>query len=90
MYGAAWSTTATLILFSIFLSFVFIWRKLGIQPFSKKTILIIIAAVPAIAAGYFFQYLFEQARRHIYVHTFMDATMRSRYHCHYCLRAYAC
>lgn len=75
IYGAAWSATITLIIFNV-IKFVFVWKKLGMQPFSIKTLLTIIAALPALAVGYFFPYLFEPGR-HIYVHTFMDAAMRS-------------
>jgi len=55
---------------------VFVWRKLDMQPFSRNTLLTVIASIPAIAVGYFFPYFFE-AGRHIYVHTFLDAIMRS-------------
>ncbi len=46
------------------------------QPFSSKTLLVLVAAVPAFAAGYYFPCLFDPAR-HVYVHTFADAAMRS-------------
>jgi hypothetical protein len=46
------------------------------QPFSKNTLLVLLAALPAVAAGYFFPYLFSHTR-HIYVHSFMDAALRS-------------
>jgi O-antigen/teichoic acid export membrane protein len=75
IYGAAWSTTTTIVIFNILKCF-FIWKKLDMQPFSGKTVLIVIAAIPALAAGYFFPYLFEPGR-HVYVHTFIDTIMRS-------------
>ncbi|MFI5196596.1 MAG: polysaccharide biosynthesis C-terminal domain-containing protein [Chitinophagales bacterium] len=75
IYGAAWSTTITIVIFNI-LKYLFVWKKLGMQPFSNKTILVAIAALPALAGGYFFPYFFDPAR-HIYVHTFIDVIMRS-------------
>ena len=75
IYGAAWSNTITLMLFNI-IKYLFIKKKLGMVPFTSKTLLVIVAGIPALAAGYFFPYLFEPAR-HIYVHTFLDVIMRS-------------
>jgi len=73
--GAAWASSITLVTYNI-AKFYFVWKKVGMQPFSINTILIIIAAIPALAAGYFFPYFFNPDR-HIYVHTFIDAIMRS-------------
>lgn len=75
IYGAAWSTTVTVIIFN-FIKFMFMWKKLDMQPFSKRTLLVIAAALPAFAAGYFFPHFFDQAH-HIYVRTFFDAALRS-------------
>lgn len=75
IYGAAWSTTATIVIFNI-MKYLFVWKKVGMQPFSKNTLLVIAAALPALAAGYFFPYLFNPAR-HVYVHSFIDAALRS-------------
>jgi len=75
VYGAAWSTTSILMLFNV-LKYFFIWKKLAIQPFSRKTLLVTIAAIPTLAAGYFFPHLFDQAH-HIYIHTFLDVVIRS-------------
>ena len=75
IYGAAWSTTVTIVIFNI-AKYFFVWKKLDMQPFSNKTVLVVIAALPALAAGYFFPYLFNPAR-HVYVHSFIDAIMRS-------------
>jgi len=75
IYGAAWSNAITFIIFNIW-KCIFIWKKLDMQPFSNKTLLIVAAGIPALAGGYFFPYLFEP-ERHIYVHTFIDATLRS-------------
>ncbi len=75
IYGAAWSTTTILMVFNI-LKYFFVWKKLDMQPFSKKTVLAFIAALPALAGGYLFPHLFDQTH-HVYVHTFLDATIRS-------------
>ena len=75
VYGAAWSSTSILIVFNV-IKYIFVWKKLGMQPFSNKTWRVIIAALPALAVGYFFPYLFDPAR-HVYVHTFIDATIRT-------------
>lgn len=75
IYGAAWSTTITLVFFNI-AKFLFVWKKLAMQPFSSKTILVLIAAIPALAAGYFFPHFFDQGH-HVYIRSFMDAVLRS-------------
>jgi O-antigen/teichoic acid export membrane protein len=73
--GAAWANTITMIIYNL-LKFFFIWKKLDMQPFSKNTLLVLICALPAFAGGYFFPYFFNPDR-HIYVHTFIDAGLRS-------------
>jgi O-antigen/teichoic acid export membrane protein len=73
--GAAISTSVTLIIFNV-VKYLFIWKKLDMQPFSRNTVLVFLAAIPALAAGYFFPYFFN-AERHVYVHSFIDAAMRS-------------
>jgi O-antigen/teichoic acid export membrane protein len=75
IFGAAWSTTIVVSLFNAAKCF-FIWKKLDMQPFSKSTLLVLLAAVPALAAGYFLPYLFN-AERHVYIHSFIDGTLRS-------------
>ena len=75
IYGAAWSSTTTIIIFNI-VKYIFIWKKLAMQPYSGKTLVVLVAALPALATGYFFPYFFNPDR-HVYVHTFLDATMRS-------------
>ncbi len=75
IYGAAWSTTTAIVIFNI-AKYLFVLKKVGMQPFSRKTILVVVAALPALAAGYFFPYFFNPAR-HVYVHTFIDVAMRS-------------
>lgn len=75
VFGAAWSTTIAYVLFNA-AKYLYVWKKLDMQPFSYNSFLIVIAALPALAAGYFFPYLFDPAR-HIYVHAFIDAAVRS-------------
>ncbi len=75
IYGAAWATTGTLIFFNV-CKYAYVWKKLNLQPFSRNTVMVIIAALPALAAGYFFPHLLDQSR-HVYVRTFADASMRS-------------
>lgn len=75
VYGAAAATSLTMITFNV-VKTIFIWRKLNMLPVSKGTLLILVAAVPALAAGYFMPHFFSQVR-HIYVHAFLDACLRS-------------
>lgn len=75
IYGAAWSTTITIIIFNT-AKCLFVWKKLQMLPFSKNTILVILAAVPALAVGYYFPHMFNPLR-HVYVHAFSDAAIRS-------------
>lgn len=75
IYGAAWSTTITIIIFNT-AKCLFVWKKLQMLPFSKNTLLVILAAVPALAVGYCFPHLFNPLR-HVYVHAFSDAAIRS-------------
>ncbi len=75
IYGAAWSTTTILMLFNI-LKYFFVLKKLDMQPFSKGTALVAIAAVIALICGYFFPHFFNQSR-HVYVRTFIDVVIRS-------------
>lgn len=75
VYGAAWSTTITMVLFNI-AKYLFVWKKLGMQPFSKNTLVVLLCAVPAVAVGYFLPDFFRTGR-HIYKFTFFDVTLRS-------------
>jgi O-antigen/teichoic acid export membrane protein len=75
VFGAAWSTTVTLIVFNI-CKYIFVWKKLGMQPFSAKTPLVIIAGLPALAAGYFFPHFLSNLG-HMYIYTLIDVGIRS-------------
>jgi O-antigen/teichoic acid export membrane protein len=75
VYGAAWSSTITFILFN-FAKYFFVWKKLDMQPYSVKSLLVIVAGLPALAAGYFLPHFFN-ALHHIYVHAVLDTALRS-------------
>lgn len=51
IYGAAWATTAALIIFNT-MKLLVVKRKLGLQPISYKTLLVVLSAGVAFAAGY--------------------------------------
>lgn len=56
IYGAAWATTIGLVIFNISKTF-FLWNKMGIQPFSKATIYILVAGAVAGFATWMIPYL---------------------------------
>lgn len=51
IYGAAWATTTGLIVFNIVKSW-FVWKKLKMQPFSMKSLKVLLAAVIALAVAW--------------------------------------
>ncbi len=75
IYGAAWANAISLMSFNI-AKFFFVWKKLHLQPFSKNSILVLLAGLPALVVGYYFPYLFNRGH-HIYIHSFLDVTIRS-------------
>jgi O-antigen/teichoic acid export membrane protein len=75
IYGAAWSTTIGIVVFNL-AKFLFVWKKVGMQPFARGTALVLVAGAVAFAAGYFFPHFFDQSR-HMYVRTFVDVIIRS-------------
>lgn len=75
VYGAAWSTSITLIVFNT-VKLIFVWKKLDMVPFSRNTVWVVVAALPALAAGWFLPHVFS-TQRHIYVNAFADACLRS-------------
>jgi len=74
VFGAAWSTVTTIVLFNI-IKTVYVWKKLAVQPFSQRSIRVLLAGIPAFACGYLLPHFFD-ASRHIYVHAFADAAIR--------------
>lgn len=75
VYGAAAGMTVSLIIFNA-AKYIFIWIRLGIQPFSRNTALVVVSALPALASGIFLPNFFYKGR-HIYINTFLDASLRS-------------
>jgi O-antigen/teichoic acid export membrane protein len=75
IYGAAWSNTATLVLFNV-VKLIFIHRKLGMLPFSMRTLRVILAALPALAVGYFLPRFFGTLSN-VYLSAMADAAVRS-------------
>ena len=55
-FGAAWATTIALALFNIAKMF-FLWWKMKLQPFTKNSLLVVVAGMIAFAAGYWFPYI---------------------------------
>ena len=52
VFGAAWGTTIALVLYNA-AKYFFVWHKMGMQPFSKRTVLVFICAAVAAVPGYF-------------------------------------
>jgi O-antigen/teichoic acid export membrane protein len=75
IFGAAWSTTITIVVFNAAKCW-FVWKKLNMLPFSGRTIRVVAAAMPALAAGLLLPHFFSQVR-HIYINTALDAGLRS-------------
>ena len=75
LFGAAWSTTIVYVLFNI-VKYFYVWFRIGVQPFSNRTLLVIMAALPALAAGYFLPHFFTGIH-HLYIGTLIDAGIRS-------------
>jgi len=51
VYGAAWSTTISLILFNVG-KMIFLWKKMGVQPFTGKSLYVLAAGAIAGFVGY--------------------------------------
>lgn len=56
VYGAAWANTIGFTLYNL-AKYLFLWYKMDMQPFSKKSILVLIAIAPAAAAGYYMPHI---------------------------------
>ena len=74
-YGAATATAITIILFNI-AKCIFVWKKLGMQPFSINTLKIIACGIPAAVAGLLLPRFWHSATQ-IYLSAFVDASLRS-------------
>ncbi len=75
IYGAAWSATIALAAFNILKMF-FVWWKMRIQPFTKKSFLVLLAGAIALAVGYFFPALFSGMESKLAA-AILDAGVRS-------------
>lgn len=51
VYGAAWANTIGFATYNM-AKFLFVWRKMKLQPFSKESIVAIVSTIPAAVAGY--------------------------------------
>ncbi len=67
IYGAAWGTSLALVIYNL-LKYLFLWKKMHLQPFDKNTFLLFISVAPAVAAGYFMPYL---------INVYVDGIVRS-------------
>jgi O-antigen/teichoic acid export membrane protein len=67
IYGAAWGTTISLIIFNV-IKAGFLWRKMKLHPFSKGTLLILVSGSAAGLAGYLLPFI---------VNPFIDTFVRS-------------
>jgi O-antigen/teichoic acid export membrane protein len=55
IYGAAWGATLALVIFNG-CKLIFLWMKLRLQPFSKKSAGVVVAGIAAMASVYFIPY----------------------------------
>lgn len=67
MYGAAWVSAGTLIIFNIAKT-IFLYRKMKLHPFSSKTLLVVVAGLVAGIIGYIWPYM---------VNPYIDAVVRA-------------
>lgn len=77
LYGAAWSTAFAMIAFNV-IKCLFVWKKLDMLPFSRKTILIILAIVPALLISWLLPHFFT-AISNVYFRAAADAVVRSSF-----------
>ena len=75
VFGAAWATSVTLVVFNV-CKYIFVWRKLDMQPYSMKTVLVLIAGGASFATGYFLPHFFDN-KGHVYVSAIADTALRS-------------
>jgi O-antigen/teichoic acid export membrane protein len=75
IYGAAWGATIALSIFN-FAKMGFLWWKMGIQPFNKKSFAVLICGAVAFTAGYFLPEVFSSLDNKIMA-AVCDAVLRS-------------
>lgn len=67
IYGAAWSATIAFAIFNL-LKLVFLWRKMQLHPFSRKSWSVLAAAVVTALCGFYMPYI---------INPFADTIMRT-------------
>lgn len=67
VYGAAWSSTISLSLFNI-IKFIFLYRKMQLQPLSLNSLTVVTGGAIAALAGYYLPYM---------VNSYIDTIVRS-------------
>lgn len=58
IYGAAWGATIALVLFNLS-KFIFLWVKMQLQPFSRKSLGVIVSGAIAAAAVWFIPFMYH-------------------------------
>ena len=67
--GAAWASTIAILLYNA-VKMIFVWVKLGVQPFTGKNLLMLVIAAVVLAAGVYFP---------SFSHAFTDILLRSAF-----------
>lgn len=67
IYGAAWGSTIGYAVFNI-MKMIIVWRKLKLQPFSKNSLVLLLAVIPALAVGIYLPFM---------VNKYVDLIVRS-------------
>jgi len=67
IYGAAWGATLALVVFNI-AKLVFLWVKMRLHPFSRKSLGVIVSGIASMSAVYFIPY---------FLHPLVDAALRT-------------
>jgi len=73
--GAAWATTISITVFNI-IKMAFVQRKLRMYAFSSRSLLVVVAVLPALVIGYLFPSLFARMHNVIYA-AILDTAIRS-------------
>lgn len=77
VYGAAWASTLALAIFNI-VKMIFLWKKMGLQPFTAKSWRVIVAGAVAGLGGYFLPSFYNaQSMSKPYFLIVCDAAFRS-------------
>ncbi len=75
IFGAAISTSVALLFFNA-AKYIFVWKKLNMQPFTRKTVVVLVCGLPTVFTGYFLPHLFNSvANRELAI--VLDSALRS-------------